>query len=188
MAFIGLVRPTIAKLDESAATPRYTEGFTCGEAIEVTINPQYAEGSLFGDDRKVAYAKEFKNADVTLNTTTLPIAAHSVMFGHTVDAEKKNIKDSATDTANYVGFGIYVPEDVGGVKKYVAMWLYKAKFTEGQESYKTKGDNIEFQTPSISGQAVGLSNGEWREREICDTEEAAQTWLDGKAGITTPAA
>ena len=50
MAFTGLAKITVAKLDESKGTPAYTEGFRCGKAIELTIDRKYAEGSLDGDN------------------------------------------------------------------------------------------------------------------------------------------
>lgn len=186
MAFIGLVKPTIARLDESGGTTKYTGGFTCGKAIGLEINPQYAEGSLFADDGTAEYDKEFKYADINLNTDTLPIQAHETMFGHKVDKEgggPPTITDKTTDSPNYVGFGIYAKEKVNGVIKYVAMWIYKAKFAEGQESYKTKGDNIEYQTPSIAGQAIGVADNLWRERKIFDSAKEAQDWIDEQAGM-----
>ena len=63
------------------------------------------------------------------------------------------------------------------------MWIYKAKFAEGQESYKTKGDNIEYQTPSIAGQAIGVVDNLWRERKIFDSAKEAQDWIDEQAGM-----
>ena len=131
MAYVGLAKPTVAKLDESAGTPKYTDGFTCGKAMALDISPQYAEGSLFADNKKSEYDKEFKYADVTLGTDTLPIQAHKVMFGHEVSKEGESgtsIKNRTTDSSNYVGLGIYMDEKVDGLKKYVAMWIYKVKF------------------------------------------------------------
>ena len=74
-------------------------------------------------------------------------------------------------------------EKVDGLKKYVAMWIYKVKFAEGQESFKTKGDNIEYQTPSIAGQAIGIDDDLWKETMIYDTEKEARDWIDEMAGI-----
>lgn len=186
MAYVGLAKPTVAKLDESSGIPKYTDGFTCGKAMALDISPQYAEGSLFADNKKSEYDKEFKYADVTLGTDTLPIQAHTVMFGHTVAKEGESgtsIKNRTTDSSNYVGLGIYMDEKVDGLKKYVAMWIYKVKFAEGQESFKTKGDNIEYQTPSIAGQAIGIDDNLWKETMIYDTEKEARDWIDEMAGI-----
>lgn len=73
MAYVGLRKPIIAKILESG---EYDEPFACGKAIGLDVNPNYAEGSLNADDKQAEYDKEFTYAEVTLNTSTLPIAAH----------------------------------------------------------------------------------------------------------------
>ena len=186
MAFYGLAKPIIAKLDESTTPPKYTDGFVCGKAMTVEIDPQQAEGSLAGDNSTAEYDSEFTEANITLGTTTLPVEASSTMFGHTVDAEKKTVISKASDQSNYVGSGFYANEKVDGKAKVVAVWIYKAKYTEGKTTYKTKGKTIEYQTPSVQGKAVALATGEWKENFICDTEQEAIEWLETKAGIKQP--
>ena len=90
MAYVGLRKPIIAKLLESG---KYDKPFACGKAIGLQVNPNYAEGSLNADDKQAEYDKEFTYAEVTLNTSTLPIEAHEKMFGHTVGTEKKNLRN-----------------------------------------------------------------------------------------------
>lgn len=181
MAYIGLAKPTIATLKETNGSESYTGAFECGKAIQIDVSPQYAEGSLFADNVKAEYDKEFKYADVTLGTSTLPLTAHSIMFGHTVSEDTKGVTYKAQDEPKYVGFGFYVTEKVDGVRKYTAAWLYKVKFSEGTESYKTKGDTIEYQTPSITGQAIALEDGRWKDVQQFDTEKAAADWVKEKA-------
>lgn len=94
MAYVGLRKPIIAKLLESG---KYDKPFACGKAIGLQVNPNYAEGSLNADDKQAEYDKEFTYAEVTLNTSTLPIEAHEKMFGHTVGTEKKNVKFNVDD-------------------------------------------------------------------------------------------
>ena len=156
MAYVGLRKPIIAKILESG---EYDEPFACGKAIGLDVNPNYAEGSLNADDKQAEYDKEFTYAEVTLNTSTLPIAAHEKMFGHTVDTAKKNVKFNVDDQANYVGMAWVSVEKVDGVRNFIGNFLKKAKFTEPSESYSTKGDSIEYKTPSISGRALGLDDG-----------------------------
>ncbi len=191
MAYIGLTRPVIAKRTEANGTATYSKGFVCGKAIGVEISPQYSEGSLYGDDVLAEYDKEFKYADITLNTTTIPKQAHEVMFGHTYTEAAtgetpapETITDKTSDEAGEVGFGVCVAEKVDGERKFVAMWMPKAKFTEGNESYSTKGDNIEYKTPSITGRASGDTDKMWRSRTIHATEEEAYAWLKKQANIT----
>ena len=81
MAYIGLTTPIIAKGDYSKSEPTYSDGFVCGKAISTDIEPQYSEGSLYGDNSQAEYDNEFKNANVTLGTTTLPSQAEKTMYG-----------------------------------------------------------------------------------------------------------
>lgn len=186
MAYIGLANPTVANRDEAAGT--YSGGSNVGKAISVNISPQYAEGSLYADNVQSEYEKEFKYADVTLGTDCIPIAMCKTMFGHEVDEKKVVYK--ASDSAPYVGVGLYVTETVGGVRSYCASWLFKAKFSEPSEDYQTKGENIEFKTPSISGRALAdeMHEYKWKETETFDTEEEAKAWLAEMAGETAAAA
>ena len=181
MAYYGMARPYIGKLNVAKST--YSGGFRCGKAVNTDITPNYNEGSLFGDNQLQEYAKEFKDADVNLGVTELPLESADTMFGHTVDPEKKSITYKASDDSNYVGYGIYANEMVNGVKSYVGVFLPKVKFTETAESYTTKGDAIEFKTPTLTGKAYALENGVWKERQIFETEEAVQKWLEDKVGI-----
>jgi hypothetical protein len=67
---------------------------------------------------------------------------------------------------------------VSGKKKYRACILFKVKFTEGEESYTTKGDNITFATPSMAGTAYAMDNGNWRQKSPAfDTEAEADEWI-----------
>lgn len=176
MAYIGLANPVVAPLTEPANT--YADGENVGYAIGIEITPNFAEGSLYGDNRQCEYAKEFNYAEVSLNTSTIPITLQQTMFGHTV--AEKAVTFKGGDQSAYVGFGFYVTESVDGKLSYVATWLKKVKFSEPSESYTTKGENIEYQTPTITGRALTLSTGEWKETEVFDTEEEAKSFLASK--------
>ncbi len=185
MAYIGLAKPTIAKLTESSSDT-YSGAFQCGKAIQIDITPNYAEGSVYGDNGTAEYDKEFIDADVSLNTTSLPIEAHEMMFGHTVGEDDSSVTFKGTDDGGYVGFGFYVTAKTNGVRSYEASWLYKVKFSEGASTYRTKGDAIEYQTPTLTGKAMVNSAGIWKDVEIFDTEAEALEWINTKAGNTSP--
>lgn len=176
MAYIGLANPVAAKLTEPANT--YADGAALGKAIGIDITPSYAEGSLNADNMQAEYDKVFAYADVSLNTSTIPISFQQTLFGHTV-AEKK-VTFKSTDQSAYVGFGFYVTEVVDGALSYVATWLHKVKFSEPAESYATKGENIEYKTPTITGRALPISTGDWKETEAFDAEEEAKQFLSKK--------
>ena len=90
--------------------------------------------------------------------------------------------------APYVGVGYIRVRRKNGVK-YQAVWYYKAQFSKNSENTTTKGESIEWQTPTVVGDCAGIdidSSGKatFRTKRIFDTESAAKTWLNGLAGIT----
>lgn len=177
MAYLGLRRPIFAEIKDDGS---YDTPVVCGKAIGLTVTPNYAEASLYGDDRQAEYDKEFTYADVTLNTTTLPLAVHKTLFGHTVT--DKNVKFNTDDQNKNVGAAWVSVEKVDGVRKFISNFLFKTKFSDPSEDYSTKGENIEYKTPSISGRATAFDNGDWKETEEHDTEEAAYRWIYDKFG------
>lgn len=192
MAYFGLAFPTLAKLN--ASTGAYTNGFRMGKAVSINITVNENEAKVSGDNITAEVVKEFKDGTIALGVTTIPVTAYDTVFGHTVTVKENsvNIVDKTDDLANYVGVGLIKYELVDGVKKYVALWIYKVLFTESGESAQTSGENITFQTPTINGTIMALPNKKWREREIFASEAAAQAWIDNYANTvdvcTTPEA
>lgn len=181
MANFGLSHPWIAKLNTE--TGKYSGAFRCGKAVNTSVSPNYNEASLFADNQEQEHVKELKNAAVTLGTDSMPVAAASVMFGHFVGESGEEISNT-NDAGNYVGYGFITTEKVSGINKYRACVLLKALFTEGEESYDTKGDSIVFKTPSISGIAMALENGEWRKKSpYFATEEEADKWIQTQLDV-----
>lgn len=175
MAYFGLRYPLIAKYNRSTGV--YSDGFTCGKAVTFEVTPNYSEGSLYGDDEQAEYEKAFTNANVTLGTTTLPAEAAETVFGHTVDAQTGEITKKTTDEANYVGVGVVIDEVVDGVKKYYALIVTCAQFSESAESFTTKGDSITFSNPSITGLAIGDKNSAWQIKKAFDDAASALAYI-----------
>lgn len=181
MANFGLSKPWIASLNPETNT--YTGAFKCGKAVNTTVTPNYNEGQLFADNQQTENAKEFKNAAVAMGVDSLPAKATEVMFGHKVEEDGTEVSN-AEDEAAYVGYGFITTEMQNGVKKYRACLLHKVKFTEGEESYTTKGDTITFSTPNLTGIAFANNTGDWRTKSpYLDTEAAADAWIQEKLGV-----
>lgn len=184
MAYIGLAYPTIAKLDPKTNT--YSDGFRMGKAVSVNITTNFNEANLTGDNVIAETVKEFRNGNIDLGITTIPIAAYSTVFGHevTIDEDGTLIVDKTDDVPNYVGVGLLKEELVDGEKSYIAMWIKKVLFTESGENATTKGENISFQTPTITGTIMALDDKTWRERKIFKNEPDAIAYINEMAGIT----
>lgn len=99
------------------------------------------------------------------------------MFGHTVNKEKNEIVYGSEDEAAYVGVAWLTAEKVDGVKKYCANFLPKVKFSEPSDEFATKGENIEYKTPSISGRAMA-NEKKWKRVKKFNTEAEAQAAAD----------
>lgn len=183
MAFIGLMNPYIARLVDEEKK-KYSDCFMCGEAISVNVTPNYNEAKLHSNNRLSEYVKEFKDGSMVLGTNRLPIEASRVCFGHEVSDDDHEVTYKTNDSANYVGVGFYADEIINGRKQYVATIVYKVKFGEAADEYATKGENIEFKTPSIDGVIAGLKNGEWKKTKVCDTEVDADKWLRDTLGCS----
>ncbi len=181
MAYYGLSNPYMAPLNATNET--YSNGFRCGKAISTSVTPNMSTASLFADNSEAERVDEFVNATVAVGTDRLPAVAASALFGHTVSNGEETDKDG--DANAYVGYGFYISKMEDGKKSYKAALLTKVKFVEGEESYQTKGDQITFQTPNLSGSATALSNGVWRYKSPDFNQEInADVWIRNKLGIT----
>lgn len=174
MAYIGLRKPIIGK---RTAAKKYGKPFAFGKAVALQVTPNYAEGQLYADDVQAEYDKEFNYAELTLGTSTIPIQAHSQMFGHKVEEQEKAVTMNANDENGFVGMAWITVEKVDGVRSYVGNFLYKAKFSEPSEDYATKGESIEYKTPSISGRALAEDDGDWKDVKSFETEKKAYDWI-----------
>lgn len=186
MAYYGLRKPFVASYNKE--TGAYSNGFQCGKAISVNITPNYVEGSLYADDEQDEYEKAFKNANVTLNTNTLPIQAANTMYGHEIDAANGEVIYKTTDESNYVGVGFVVAQTVSGIKSFVATIITCVKFTEAAEEFSTKGESITYVTPSQEGLAIADKNSKWKEKKTFETAEAAINYVKTYLNISTPSA
>lgn len=187
MAYVGLAKPLVAKLtststESGVTTPVYTQPFYCGKAVSLNVTPNYNETKLFADNILDEYVKDFKDGTISLGTDRIPSIANTVMFGHTIDSESGEVTYNANDSANYVGVGFYVDELVDGVRKYVATVIYKCKFTESSDDYTTKGDSIEFKTPTLEGAISALDDGVWKKSKSFTSIVDAEAWLETVLG------
>lgn len=105
------------------------------------------------------------------------------MFGHKIgESEKKTVDYNVDDQNNYVGMAWITQEIVDGVRAFTGNFLYKVKFSEPSEDYATKGESIEYKTPSISGRAMANDEGNWKSVEVFQTEKEAMDWINTKFG------
>jgi len=156
-------------------------------AIKTDLSIDINEAQLYGDDRIVESVKEFKSGKLTLNGDHLEYDVLALILGHKVETitagNGKKMTARGDDDGKPVGIGFYSTTIKDGKRKYRAIWLRKVKFGVPNESLETKGDNINFQTPTIEGTLLTDILGIWKEEATFAQESDARSWLNTQAGI-----
>jgi len=186
MAQIGLEYLICAPLTETQSTVEYQNGMVMSYAIKADISIEINEGTLYGDNRIIENVKEFKSGKVSLNGDHLSYEVLSLILGHTLETltpSGQKLTAKGDDDGAYVGIGFYATTLKDNVRKYRSIWLRKAKFGIPNESLETKGDSINFQTPTIEGTILTDILGIWKEETTFETEAQAKSWLDEQAKI-----
>lgn len=190
MAFVGLRHPVFAPIttETDGAEPVYGKGVVIGRAIKADIAFKRTDVKLYGDDMACEADNTVTGGTVTLGTDDLSDEVAVAMLGET-KGETGEIVESSKP-APYGGFGYLRVRRLRGVTSYIAYWLYKVQFARGDENASTKGESLEWQTPTVQGSMMGVyadDSGEqsFRVRKSFTTEKDAIAWLNGKAKIAS---
>lgn len=168
----------------------YTEKTKVGDAMAVNLELKFAEGRLYAEGKLAEYLKEATGGTISMAVKYILEAAQKMMYGATESTKTvaskqiKGLRFSAKDVANYVGVSLYAPDKIDGVTKYTTMFAAKALFGPPAYSFATKGQNIEFKTPTTSGEFLADDSDDeiLIETAICDTIEEAKAWCDAVLG------
>lgn len=171
MALVGLKDLYAAKFNEDGTyeTPR-----KLAPAMSASITPNTTSATLYGDDHAVEVAEGLADVSVEIGVTELTDEDYAFLLGKEIN-EDGVIEDSADDVAPYVALG-FRSQKSNGAYRYV--WLYKGKFSLPTDSHQTKGENIEFQTPTITGKFMPRDDGKWRARVDSDSAGVNQDVID----------
>lgn len=156
-----------------------------GKAIQADISISVNEAYLYADDGVAESDKSFQSGTITLGIDDLSDEIQTEFLGHEKDGETGEIIANANDENPYVGIGFYGVKKVGGVRKYRAIWLPKVQFAEPEDTNATKGESVEFNTPSLEGTIMLDEDGNWKMEKTFESEADAKAYLEDKAGITT---
>lgn len=176
--------PVIAEADmensTSAMAYKSNSGKAIGKLMNVKVDQTRSNVKAYGDDGVAENIDEFVSATVTLDSTFVPAACESVMFGNTYEAATtgtpgtpETITDKEDDHGKYTGFGFVYCDRQNGSDVYRLYWLYKVLWVNPNDDFTTKKETIEFKNPSITGTAYAGPDGKWRKRETYATAAAA---------------
>ena len=187
MAQIGLKYLICAPVTEANNEVSYSDGLVMSYAIKTDLSIEINDVKLYGDDRIIESIKEFKSGKLTLNGDHLEYEVLAIILGHKVESitpgNGKKMTAKGDDDGKPVGVGFYSTTIKDGKRKFRAIWLRKVKFGIPNESLETKGDSINFQTPSIEGTIQTDVLGLWKEEATFEKETDAKAWLNAQADI-----
>ena len=179
MAKIGLRDLYVAILNEdtAAATSYETPERIIG-AITANVNPNSSSATLFADDGPMDTASTLGEIELELGTYDLPLPTQAKLLGHSYDETTGLLKKGANDVAPWVAVGFRSLKSDGSYRYF---WLTKGKFRPTEENIETKGDSVNFQTPTITGSfAKRVSDDQWElVAESSNPQSAAliNTWF-----------
>jgi phi13 family phage major tail protein len=193
MAKIGLKYPVYSPATETDSAITYGTGAVLAKAISANIAIENNDVKLYADDVIAEGDTSFSSGTVTIGIDDLYDAAKVALLdyvaGDTVDVAT-GAKELSVGTASpaYVGFGFYGKVIRNKVPYWRAIWLKKVQFSEPSDELKTKGESVEFGTPTLEGTIMMAADGKWKEEATFSTEAGAKAYLDGKCGLANKCA
>jgi len=151
MATIGLDSLFYAKITEDAkGLETYATPQVLAKAIKADLGIELAEADLFADDALAHAIKLFKSGKLSLGVEDIGVAVAADLTGATIDKNGVLIAAGEDDGCLVaVGFRALKPNG-----KYRHFWLYRVKFAVPSTNLETKGDSIQFQTPTVEGKIM----------------------------------
>lgn len=183
MAKIGLNNLYYAKLTEASdGTPTYDGGKSFGKAVSCNVSISNNSATLYADDSLAESDTSFQNGTVSLTVDDDREATFADVLGHTIN--NGEVVRNVNDVAPYVALGRIIVKLVNNVKLYKAEILFKVKFSEPSSDTNTRGESVEFSTPTIEGQISALANGKWSEAKTFSTKAEALAYILGVLAVS----
>ena len=144
---IGLKKFAVAVLKtDTAEALEYHKILQLAKNIKVDIKPKTAEGKLYADDALDESNSSVTGYDLSFEINQLELEDQALLLGHKID-ENGMIAVGPDDQAPWVAVLFEAPRSDGSTEYRV---LNKVKFMLPDETYETRGENLNYQTPKIT--------------------------------------
>lgn len=177
MAYTGLKNFYYAKMiDDAEAGTTYDAPKRMGDAISLSETPTTNTATLYAENGPAETASANGPTTAEIGVKDLSPQVLADLLGQTVNADGVLIQ-SREDRAPYVAVGFQM---TGESENDAFVWLYKGKFSRPTTSGTTKGESVEFSTPTITASFIGRdSDGQEKARIIqSETNQAiADAWF-----------
>ena len=190
---VGMMYPVWAPLatHTDGSMPTYSAGTVIQEARNATVNREYANNPLYGDDRIVDDDNGMTGLTMSFESTGLSDADRKALLGEedygTSGVSGQWVSDNETP---WGGFGYIRKMRDNGTKKFEAWITLKIKFQEESMATSTKEGQITWNTPTLNGRAAGLyvdssDKQRFQLHKTFETASAAKAWLNTMLNVST---
>ena len=168
---IGLKDLYYAIITEEDGVETYGAPKKMSEAMTADLSVTTADATLYADDALSENVSEFASCTLSLGVKELT----NEVLGQEVD-EDGVLYAGDTDEPPYVAVG-FRAKKMGGKYRYI--WLLRGKFKVPNDSFATKGESIEFKTPTIEGTfSKAKASGKWKaDYTGLPTDKVAASWF-----------
>ena len=143
---INCITPKLQK-HPAPGEETYDTPVQLAKAMSAELSVELAEATLYADDGAAEIVKEFQSGTLTLGVDDIGASVASDLTGAVID-EKGVVVSASEDGGAPVAVGFRAKKSNGKYKYY---WLYRVKFGIPATNLTTKGESIEFSTPTIEG-------------------------------------
>lgn len=148
MATIGLDKLYYSKITEDeSGNETYGKPSVLAKAMTAELSVELAEATLYADDGAAEVVKEFQSGTLSLGVADIGPTVAADLTGATVD-DNGVLVSASEDGGDPVAVGFRAKKANG---KYRYFWLYRIIFGIPATNLTTKGESIEFSTPTIEG-------------------------------------
>ena len=152
--YTGIMDVYYAKMnteDTASSAAVYATPAILGRSIEVTITPNYREGSVYASNIATRKEKRIDSYTVSVNADAIKNSDLAVVLGRAVDTDTGVAKIKGANVPPYVALGFALTLDDNS-KEY--WWLYKGKFAEPTTTGHTDEDTPQYQHPTIEADFI----------------------------------
>ena len=189
---VGMIYPVWAPMTAhtDGSMPTYGTGRVLQEARNATVNKEYANNPLYGDERIVDNDNGMIGLTISFESTGLSDADRVAVLGEVQYGTSGVSGQWETDKETpWGGFGYIRKMRENGTKKYEAWWTLKIKFQEESQVTSTREGQITWNTPTLNGRAASLyvdsgDDAKFRLHKTFTAIADAKNWLKSHANIT----
>lgn len=154
--------------------------------VRADVNEERSDIEFYADDKRIDAENGITGVSIALELANMTDDMEKKMLGYVTNSGDLDVTDKSSP---YVGVGFYQKERYKGAVTYNAIWVYKVQFSKDSDSTQTKGESIDFQTNSLTGNAMGVTltsggNTVYYTKMRTTVESAAAAWLKTKGGIS----